>query len=215
GQLASGSYLPNEYELARELEVSIGTIRKAVDLLAEKQMVVRQQGKGTLVSDRRWSVLHERLNRIRFERDAQMADWRYTQLAYEMKPAGEEVANFLRMDPLDPIHYIHDLREFPPNSKGHDFIHIPVSQISDIRLRDQSYPTIIRLAREYRIVIGEVDERLYAVAADALEAKMLSIAEGSPIFKRVRVIYTSDGTPLEYRLSFISTPDGYYWAPSD
>lgn len=215
GLLPSGTYLPNEYDLARELEVSIGTIRKAVDLLAGQHMIVRQQGKGTLVSDRRWNLLHNKINRIRFDADARKADWRHTQLAYEMKPAGEEVAKFLEMDPRDPVHYIHELREFLSTSRAHDAIYIPVSQISDIRISDQSYPTIIRLAREYQIVVGEIDERVYAMAASDSDAKLLSIPEGSPILRKVRVIYTADGTPLEYRLSYISTPDGYYWTHSD
>jgi len=46
-----GSVLPNEMELARELGVSSGTVRKALDSLESDRLVVRRQGRGTFVVD--------------------------------------------------------------------------------------------------------------------------------------------------------------------
>ena len=45
-----GQVLPNEFHLAREFGVSIGTIRKAVEGLEAAKIVVRKQGRGTFVS---------------------------------------------------------------------------------------------------------------------------------------------------------------------
>lgn len=41
--------LPGEADLARELRVSIGTVRKAMDQLARDHMVVRERGRGTFI----------------------------------------------------------------------------------------------------------------------------------------------------------------------
>ena len=46
-----GQALPAEKDLAKELKVSIGTLRKAVDELVAQGIVIRRQGKGTYVAE--------------------------------------------------------------------------------------------------------------------------------------------------------------------
>ena len=45
-----GKPLPNENDLARELGISSGTVRKALDQLEMDQLVSRQAGRGTFVT---------------------------------------------------------------------------------------------------------------------------------------------------------------------
>lgn len=42
--------LPTEYEFAKQLNVSQGTVRKAFDNLVSQRIVIRQQGKGTFLN---------------------------------------------------------------------------------------------------------------------------------------------------------------------
>jgi DNA-binding GntR family transcriptional regulator len=51
GELRIGQQLPNEVTLAREYQVSGGTMRKALDTLESEQLVSRTQGRGTFVLD--------------------------------------------------------------------------------------------------------------------------------------------------------------------
>ena len=44
-----GSQLPTEVELIRQYQVSITTIRKAVQILADKNIISKKQGQGTFV----------------------------------------------------------------------------------------------------------------------------------------------------------------------
>ena len=50
GDLKPGQLIPSERQLALEFNVSIGTLRKAIDELVENRILIRQQGKGTFVS---------------------------------------------------------------------------------------------------------------------------------------------------------------------
>src|SRR5512144_2178491 len=50
GVWAPGAVLPSEGELALDLGVSQGTVRKALDELTAENLVVRRQGKGTFVA---------------------------------------------------------------------------------------------------------------------------------------------------------------------
>lgn len=51
GYWQPGSPIPNEYGLSQELGVSIGTIRKALDILEDEGLLTRKQGRGTYVRD--------------------------------------------------------------------------------------------------------------------------------------------------------------------
>jgi GntR family transcriptional regulator len=51
GDWSAGAPIPPEVELARELGVSIGTVRKALDQLARDRILVRERGRGTFVKD--------------------------------------------------------------------------------------------------------------------------------------------------------------------
>jgi len=45
-----GEAIPSELELAARFRVSQGTVRRAIDALADENLVVRRQGKGTFVA---------------------------------------------------------------------------------------------------------------------------------------------------------------------
>ena len=47
GEWKSGNTVPNEIDLARELGVSQGTVRRSLDLLESEHVVTRRQGRGT------------------------------------------------------------------------------------------------------------------------------------------------------------------------
>ena len=51
GNLANGDLIPSESQLSKLLGVSIGTIRKAVDKLENINVLYRQHGKGTFISN--------------------------------------------------------------------------------------------------------------------------------------------------------------------
>ncbi len=51
GNLANGDVIPSESQLSKLLNVSVGTVRKAVDNLENNNILYRKHGKGTFVSD--------------------------------------------------------------------------------------------------------------------------------------------------------------------
>ena len=65
GTWKPGSLIPNEQDLARELGVSAGTMRKALDLLEAEQVVTRRQGRGTYVNDPASDELAARFSNFR------------------------------------------------------------------------------------------------------------------------------------------------------
>ncbi len=50
-EIGAGSYLPSESELQKKYEASRDTVRKALNLLLEKGLIVKEKGKGSKVLD--------------------------------------------------------------------------------------------------------------------------------------------------------------------
>lgn len=51
GEWKGGMAIPGDAALSRQLGVSIGTVRKALDELARQRLVVRERGRGTFIKD--------------------------------------------------------------------------------------------------------------------------------------------------------------------
>ena len=65
GTWKPGAMLPAEVDLARELGISSGTVRKALDALEAEHVVSRRQGKGTFVNDSTTQTLAWRYDKLR------------------------------------------------------------------------------------------------------------------------------------------------------
>ena len=52
GELAPGAKLPPERELAEEYGVAYNTVRRAMDVLRERGLIVTMHGRGTYVAER-------------------------------------------------------------------------------------------------------------------------------------------------------------------
>src|ERR1700719_1951308 len=96
GRLSSGSHLDNEIELARQLGVSRPTVRRAIGLLANKGLVIRRHGIGTLVVPvrvRRPVRLSSLYDDLKESGEGQTTRL----LAFEHVPAPARVANALKL----------------------------------------------------------------------------------------------------------------------
>jgi GntR family transcriptional regulator len=51
GEWRPRTAIPSESELAREFNVSVGTMRKALDVAEAERLLTRRQGRGTFVND--------------------------------------------------------------------------------------------------------------------------------------------------------------------
>ncbi|ALN72938.1 GntR family transcriptional regulator [Aureimonas sp. AU20] len=61
---APGQLIENEAEIARSLGISLGTVRKAFDILTENKLLERHQGKGTIVVDFEGDKMRSRFSNI-------------------------------------------------------------------------------------------------------------------------------------------------------
>ena len=65
GAWKPGAAIPNEIELSRELGISVGTVRKALDEMEGERLISRRQGRGTFVIDQTSNEQAVRFSSIR------------------------------------------------------------------------------------------------------------------------------------------------------
>ena len=65
GTWKPGAAIPNEIELSRELGISVGTVRKALDEMEGERLILRRQGRGTFVIDQTSDECANRFSNIR------------------------------------------------------------------------------------------------------------------------------------------------------
>lgn len=86
GVWTSGRSMPNESELAQEYGVSLGTMRKALELLNNEGLIVRRQGRGTFVNQ---NFESDQISRI--SRDRTCHEMHLTPLNYQIIPNSFEI----------------------------------------------------------------------------------------------------------------------------
>jgi GntR family transcriptional regulator len=112
GAWKPGEAIPSELELAARFGVAQGTVRRAIDALADENLVVRRQGKGTYVATHtEEKVSLPRFLRIR--RDDGVDEYPGSRLIDVRRgKAGIEAARLLDLKPGESVLLVRRLLEF-------------------------------------------------------------------------------------------------------
>jgi GntR family transcriptional regulator len=215
GRCRPGHALPNETSIASMLQVSIGTLRRAVDELVHEHVLVRRQGKGTFVAlhgnDRfLFQFFHvEPRPDARFGDLPQAAEYPHVDiLGFERERASESDAAALRIKAGDPVIRIDNRLSLGGQAVVHDRITIPALMfkgLTEKRLRDRQSTIYSLYQTEFGITVLHAQERTRAAAADRNTARFLGVALGQPVLEVHRTALTFGDKPVEYRVSTINT----------
>ena len=212
GQWGRGESIPNEYDLAQELSVSIGTLRKAIDLLVAEQMLTRRQGKGTFVLDRT-SPTHRNLFDPYRNHDGSFVEWQWTILSHEIGEASSEEARHLRCVPGVPVNRLERVGWNDRRAMRFDVASLPVSHIGDLNNVAPADTFLVVLAYRRGLRLGEAIERLSVAPATPRAAESLDLPQGQLVMRGERVAFDAAGNPLEWRVSQCHFRDEYYEVP--
>lgn len=210
GVWAPGEALPSESQIAAELGVSQGTVRKALDEMAAERLVVRRQGRGTFVAshdERR--ILFQFFKLLPDRGEPTFPESRV--LAVERGTAGPAAAERLGLVAEDaPVVRIARVRSLNGAPRVVEDITLPASLVPDLEARVVPNNLYELYAVDYGVTIGRATERLKAVAADVRHAAQLGVAVGAPLLSVDRLATTIDGRRAEWRVSVCRTDDTHY-----
>jgi GntR family transcriptional regulator len=199
----AGEAIPSEAELAKHYDVSIGTVRKAIDSLVKEGMIERLHGKGTYVRRARFNA-----SLFRFFRMQNLAGERRIPegrvLRMELTEAPSIVISNLKLAPGTQAINISRLRLFDGNPMLAESIWLPHDRFAPLlALKPSEFPDLLYPMYEQRFgqVIASAKESLTAEAVGPLHARLLQIEAGSPVMVIERLALGFDQHPIEWRLS--------------
>jgi GntR family transcriptional regulator len=207
GEWAPGDALPPETALAQEFEVSIGTLRKAVDDLVAEGMLVRQQGRGTFVSRHsRDRFLFYFFHIVREDGTKEMPS--VTLHSFEKALADPDSARRLEIEKGERLIRIRNLLSLSGKPVILDDIRIAARRfpgLTEARFRNRP-GTIYNLYQDaFGTTVVRTDERLRATLASGEAARLLGVEKGAPLLEIRRVAYTYRDAPVELRHSLVNT----------
>ncbi len=199
-----GEAIPTEIMLANEYQLSMGTVRKAIDMLVAQAVLERQQGRGTFV--RRPQFESSLFRFFRFQTAA--GERRIPEsdiLSIKVMEATSAVADALCLaaDSRQVIQ-IQRLRLLEKTPVLFEEIWLPYASFSallDIDLQQRGallYPLYEEVCGQ---VIACADESLTAEAISDAHAPLLQLPVSSPIVVIERLARDYAGRPLEWRRS--------------
>lgn len=214
GEWKPGEAITSELELAARFGVAAGTVRKAVDALAADNLLVRRQGKGTFVA----THTHQHPARGRFlriRRDDGATEHPVSRLI-EMRrgKASADTARLLQLHAGDAVWMLRRVLDFAGIPAVLDDIVLPAVLFRGLgRARYDAYrgPLYGFFEAEFGVRMLKAQERLRAVAADAVSAPALAVAIGQPLLAVERVSFTYGDRPVELRRGLCATAHCHYF----
>lgn len=209
GYWSAGARLPNEFDLAGELGVSQGTMRKALSALEARGLLQRTPGRGTRVLG---TTEEEALFAFFRLRDSNGHLVTPTPCREEIgRDRADEEDRRVFGSPLRDVATIMRVRENAGRPFVKDLSRLPGRLVPGLErhapLPKSLYPF---LADTYGLTIMRAEESTRAVLADAQLAEALGCAEGAPLLEVSRLAYDLSGRCVERRLSHYLTEFATY-----
>lgn len=212
GEWRPGAAIPSEVELAARYKVSQGTVRKAIDALADDNLLVRRQGKGTFVATHTEERTRFRFLRLRAdEGTAGPLERRFIDCRRLRAPA--DPARALALKPGDAVVHVRRLLSFGGRPVVYDDIWLPGRLFRGLtaeRLESYDGPLYGLFESGFGVKMIRADEKVRAAAADAEAARWLGVDAGTPLLSVERLSYTYDEQPVELRRGLYDTRCHHY-----
>jgi GntR family transcriptional regulator len=195
GVLVPGDAFENEIALSERLQLSRPTVRRAIQELVDKGLLVRRRGLGTTVANRKVHR-HFKLSSL------------YDDLAQEGREPRTEVLTFetvespvaaegLDLPPGTPLLSVVRLRFAgdTPLALMHNWLPPSLSGVTREELETDGLYAVLR-SRGVRPVVAQ--QSIGARMPTAFERRHLQMSGSSPVLTMTRMAFDADGNPVEY-----------------
>ena len=196
GAVPTGTLFQNEDDLAASLGLSRPTMRRAMQHLVDKGLVVRRRGIGTRVVKPK---LHRPLELTSLNDDLNRAGRKPTTevLSFKRVEAADEVADRLEIPEGTPVLELIRLRraDGEPIAKLINFLPERLANFSEEDLAEHG---LYDLIRGQGIALHSATQTLGARNATAAESRMLDEPKGAALITAQRVTYDDHGMAVEF-----------------
>jgi DNA-binding GntR family transcriptional regulator len=203
-QISSGNWpehyrLPSEIDLASQLNVSRGTVRKAITELTSEGMLVSIHGKGTFVNAATIEQpLAEKL--IAFSEALMEKNIAFTThvVSQKLVTPPQRISSLLSLPAETPLLYLERVRSVNQSPLIYLINYISIEHCAGIHNVDfENFRLFQILEEQYHLELGWGQRTFQAQAADQHVARMLQIKPCDPVMYMEQLLYLRDGSPIE------------------
>ncbi len=208
---APADCLPSETVIADRLNVSIGTLRKAVDELVHENVLIRRQGKGTFVvmhNNEHFLFQFFHVSRRGLDMNQELEYPAVECVSFDRTRADEEEAVALGIRAGDPVFRIGNRLSLSRRPVVFDRLCISAQTfkgLTETRFVERQSTVYHLYQHDFGITVLRAQERARAVAASRDVSRVLGVQPGMPVMEVHRVALTFGEKPVEYRVSTINT----------
>ena len=196
GELPTGTRLENEIDLADQLGLSRPTMRRAIQYLVERGLLVRKRGVGT-------QVVHAKVRRqveltSLYDDLAKASRAPSTRvLSFEREPLPDDLAPDLGLPPGTDVYVFERLRyaDGEPLALMRNYVPADLLVLS---AGDLEVHGLYNLLRANGITLRIARQSIGARAATAAEARALTETRGAPLLTMERAAYDDQGRAVEH-----------------
>jgi DNA-binding GntR family transcriptional regulator len=196
GAIPAGARLENEISIASRLGLSRPTIRRAIQDVVDKGLLVRRRGigtqvvQGTVTRQVELTSLYEDLKNSHHEPGTQV-------LSHEIRPATKEAADAFGIPVGSDIVFLRRQRstDTVPVAVLENYLPMEFADITTEQLESRGLYQILT-SRGVSIRIAK--QKIGARRAHDDEAALLDIEENSPVLTMERVAFDNSGAAIEY-----------------
>ena len=215
GRYLMGQALPAEKDLAKELDVSIGTLRKAVDELVAEGIVVRRQGRGTYVAEHDLKrLLYYFFHVVKHDADKKVNP-RVELVSLTSAVATKEEASKLQIKEGAAVWRLVNCLYLEDKCVMIDQITLDKKRFQKLNRADyiNREGSIYQLYQmKYGQTVVRSSERLRAGLAGKQFSEWLGVKPDSPVLIIRRVALGIQDEPLEWRVSTLNTTQHEYFS---
>ena len=215
GRYPIGQALPAEKDLSKELDVSIGTLRKAVDELVAEGIVVRRQGRGTYVAEHDLKrLLYYFFHVVKHDADKKINP-RVELVSLVSALASREEASKLQIKEGASVWRLVNCLYLDDQCVMIDHITLDTKRFMNLTRVDfiNREGSIYHLYQmKYSQTVVRSSERLRAGLAGKQYSEWLGLKPDSPVLIIRRIALGIQDEPLEWRVSTLNTTSHEYFS---
>ena len=204
-----GTGLPSEGQLAQELGVSQGTVRKALDEMSAENLLVRRQGRGTYVAEHDEKRILFQFFKLTPDREAPRFPDSRLLTSEEAKATADERALF-DLEPGAKVYRFRRLRLLDNKPLLVEDISLPSALFPGLAMNDIPNNLYSLYAMRYGITIASAREKLKAVSLGEDDAALLGVDTEHAALLIDRLAVSVSGIAVEWRRSLCLTDDAHY-----
>jgi GntR family transcriptional regulator len=205
GRLADGSRLPPERRMAADLDVAVGTLRRALAILDEKKLLERIQGSGNYIRARPVITSVYSFFRLERARGGGLPTARVLSVAKVKKPARAPAIGKSAM-----AHRIRRLRYLDALPVALEEIWLDARFAREIAARDLIESLYLYYKDVLGLVIARIEDRVGVQAVPSWAPAAFPLAEGTVAGFIERVSFAQDHQPAEYSRTWFDAQTARY-----